>query len=587
MIGREEGNGGCAMAAATAMKKRRIEEEEARTLASQIPDDKEGLLEFMDQRAKSIQLCKDQISILERKLAEERKLMEDAETKFLQLDRVESDSFSKGKPKVSGGTGSLLDEVKTANGTSSTPYVRGEKMEYETSAPRSRSEMDPSKLPPIILPPSFRRKASSASVRSEVSESAQAQPAVRRSYSFPREEAKRSHSTISNGVVREVQARDSHTDKGFAKPRIRVSSNISGQARQEKSEFNGNDELIALIGRSSLRPTIKSRTVAVLPSGHTKRMRSVAVSLSNRDLFATSALDCVVHFWKLHSNSRSSPTLFNTVNRVGLDQKRWAEDIAWHPLRTELFSVYTADEGHAQISTIYLNEARESCDSKFLKDRPHSKGLINRIMFTPWDDPCFITGGCDHAVVLWREQRERHAWKSRLLHRDLHSSSVMGVAGMRHNNLVLSCGDDRRLVGFDARAEKTTFQHKLDNRCTNLLPNPRDVNLVMVHTRQLDRQLRLYDVRLPQTELFSFGWKQESSESQSALINQSWSPDGLHISSGSSDPVIHIFDIRYNAPSPSLSIKAHKKRVFKAEWQSSQQLVSISSDLEIGIHKLW
>lgn len=106
--------------------------------------------------------------------------------------------------------------------------------------------------------------------------------------------------------------------------------------------------------------------------------------------------------------------------------------------------------------------------------------------------------------------------------------------------------------------------------------------------RQLDRQLRLYDVRLPQTELFSFGWKQESSESQSALINQSWSPDGLHISSGSADPVIHIFDIRYNAPSPSLSIKAHKKRVFKAEWHSSLQLlVSISSDLEIGIHKLW
>lgn len=135
----------------------------------------------------------------------------------------------------------------------------------------------------------------------------------------------------------------------------------------------------------------------------------------------------------------------------------------------------------------------QSCDSKFLKDRPHSKGLINRIMFTPWDDPCFITGGCDHAVVLWREQqRERNAWKSRLLHKDLHSSSVMGVAGMRHNNLVLSCGDDRRLVGFDARAEKTTFQHKLDNRCTNLLPNPRDVNLVMVHTRYNSKLLDLY-----------------------------------------------------------------------------------------------
>ncbi|CAH8390080.1 unnamed protein product [Eruca vesicaria subsp. sativa] len=584
--------------AAAAMKKRRIqeEEEEANTLSTQMPDDKEGLLEFMDQRAKSIQHCKDQIQIFETKLAEERKLMADAETKFLQIDRVESDTFFKTKPNVAGKTGTLFsipefrsegDKVKktASNGTSTSQHVCGEtKMEYEeTSTPLPRSEKNPSKLPSILLPPSFKRKAS-APVRPEVNETTQAaQPTVtRRSFSFPREEGKR-----SNEVVREAQA---HIDKGFAKPRMRVSSNISGgQARQDKSEFHGHDELIALIGRSSLRPKIESRIVSMLPSGHTKRMRSLAVSLSNRDLFATSALDCVVHFWKLQSN-RSSATLFKTVNRVGLDQKRWAEDIAWHPHRSELFSVYTADDGHAQVSSSYLNQARESCESKFLKDRPHSKGLINRIMFTPWDDdPCFITGGCDHAVVLWREQcGERNAWKSRLLHRDLHSSSVMGVAGMRHkNHLVLSCGDDKRFVGFDARAEKATFTHRLDNRCTNLLPNPRDVNLVMVHTRQLDRQLRLYDVRLPQTELFSFGWKQESSESQSALINQSWSPDGLHISSGSSDPVIHIFDIRYNAPSPSLSIKAHKRRVFKAEWQSSQQLVSISSNLEIGIHKIW
>ena len=52
------------------MKIRRFEEEEAEenVLATQIPNDKECLLEFMDQRAKSIQLCKDQISILERKV---------------------------------------------------------------------------------------------------------------------------------------------------------------------------------------------------------------------------------------------------------------------------------------------------------------------------------------------------------------------------------------------------------------------------------------------------------------------------------------------------------------------------------------
>jgi WD40 repeat protein len=599
---------------------------------------------------------------LDRKLAEERKLMADAEAKFLQIDRVGNGIFSKSKPKAPGKTGSILGIAEFWNEGNKT------KTANENSTPQSPSEMESLKLPSIILPPSFKRRAS-ATVRAEVNETTQAQPMATRDYNIPREdtcgpEAKRPRSipdevvretqdrdketqpmatrgydvpkedksgpearrlrSIPDEVVRESQGRDNaaqpmatrdsnvpkedksgldkrsrsipnevaqapdnHTNKDLAKPRIRVSSNISQQGQQEKSEFRGHDELIALIGRSSLRPTIEGRTAGMLPSCHTKRMRSLALSPSNRELFATSALDGAVHFWKLQSD-RSTATLFKTVNRVAVDQKKWAEDIAWHPHKNALFSVYTADDGHPQISAIYLNEAGERCESQFMEDRPHSKGLINRIMFTPWDDPCFITGGSDHAVVLWRDQCENNAWKPTLLHRDLHSSAVMGVTGMRHNNHVLSCGDDRRFVGFDAREEKVTFKHRLDNRCTNIMPNPRDVNLVMVNTRQLDRQLRLYDVRLPQTELFSFGWKQESSESQSALINQSWSPDGLHISSGSADPVIHIFDIRYNAPSPSLSMKAHKKRVFKAEWHSSYPLlVSISSDLAIGIHKLW
>lgn len=59
----------------------------------------------------------------------------------------------------------------------------------------------------------------------------------------------------------------------------------------------------------------------------------------------------------LPSLSRSSASLFKTVNRVAVDQKKWAEDIAWHPHKNALFSVYTADECHAQISAIYLNEA--------------------------------------------------------------------------------------------------------------------------------------------------------------------------------------------------------------------------------------
>lgn len=114
-----------------------------------------------------------------------------------------------------------------------------------------------------------------------------------------------------------------------------------------------------------------------------------------------------------------------------------------------------------------------------------------------------------------------------------------------------------------------------------------EVILTCLICRTPGRQLRLFDIRLRQTEIHAFGWKQESSESQSALINQAWSPDGLYITSGSADPMIHIFDIRYTANKPSQSIKAHQKRVFKAEWlHSVPLLISISSDLNIGLHKI-
>jgi WD40 repeat protein len=100
------------------------------------------------------------------------------------------------------------------------------------------------------------------------------------------------------------------------------------------------------------------------------------------------------------------------------------------------------------------------------------------------------------------------------------------------------------------------------------------------------QQLRLFDIRVQRTELHTFGWKQEVSDSQSALIDQTWSQNGYYIASGSTDPKIHIFDIRYNSKEPSQSIKAHQKRVLKAAWHHTLPLlISISSDLNIGLHR--
>ncbi|KAI3521099.1 hypothetical protein L1887_10558 [Cichorium endivia] len=134
-------------------------------------------------------------------------------------------------------------------------------------------------------------------------------------------------------------------------------------------------------------------------------------------------------------------------------------------------------------------------------------------------------------------------------------------------------------------------QHKRKLRSLVLCPTNDQLFVTRSHANLISitpqRQLRLFDIRMKHTEIHEFGWKQESSMSQSALISQAWSPDGLYLTSGSADPVIHIFDIRFNANQPSQSIKAHQKRVFKAAWHHSLPLlISISSDLSIGLHRI-
>ncbi|XP_022134734.1 uncharacterized protein LOC111006933 isoform X2 [Momordica charantia] len=345
-------------------------------------------------------------------------------------------------------------------------------------------------------------------------------------------------------------------------------------------------ELIPLVRSSSSPLTAQCDRSYYFSSQHKRKMRSLAPCPVNDQLFVTSALDGMINLWQVQYKG-SSASLLCTTDCMSQKQRRWPEDIAWHPDGNSLFSVYSADSGDSQISILKFNKTKERASVIFLEDKPYVKGIINSISFLPWESVPFITGGSDHAVILWSMKDKKNTWKPELLHRDLHSSAVMGVSGMQLKQIVLSAGADKRILGFDVQVGSVLFKHQLESKCMSVLPNPCDFNLFMVQTGSPEKQLRLFDIRSKQKEVHGFGWKQESSESQSALINQAWSPDGLHLTSGSADPVIHVFDIRYNSHMPSCSIKAHQKRVFKAVWlHSLPLLISISSDLNIGLHKM-
>ncbi|XP_062091508.1 uncharacterized protein LOC133797577 isoform X2 [Humulus lupulus] len=528
-------------------------------------EQEEALVALIEHRTREVQHLHHRLSYYQSQLEEAEKRLLDSETKLARLrGAVPSKKY------IDNGDKSIKLERRSVspvhqNESSSKQLhsksivdngIKSVKVERRSSSPVRNNENSSRKQlqsKPELLIPAVTPKTS--------------EPLMLSGSKTSRSSAAQASSSVSNLSNSAVKARGDKSSRVYSE---RETTKTQEKGTKRKFEQKEHKELIPLVRNSSKPCIIRCDTSNHISSQHKRKLRALALCPVNDQLFVTS----------------SGASLLSTTECASQKQRRWPEDIAWHPDGNSLFSAYSADGGDSQISVLDLNRTQGRARVTFLDDKPHVKGIINSIIFMPWENAQFVTGGSDHAVMLWKE-KDDNVWKSTALHRNFHSSAVMGVAGMQQKHIVLSVGADKRIIGFDANVGRAEFKHQIESKCMSVLPNPCDFNLFMVHAGTLERQLRLFDIRLRQTEIHAFGWKQESSESQSALINQSWSPDGLYITSGSADPMIHIFDIRYNASKPSQSIRAHHKRVFKAVWlQSLPLLVSISSDLNIGLHKV-
>lgn len=525
--------------------------EEVKEEEYSLAEQEEALVALFEHRTKEVEHLKKKLTYYKSQLEEAEKRLHDSE---VQLARLRSRHNGTG-------TGKAINDDSRDMKVENRPTSTGHN-DKSGSRPQAQSRpqlLIPAVNPKIAQPP----KSTESSVKTSIGLGNRSSTSV---------------STQSNSVGK--LKRDTSPQSIVDNKTIE----LRDKGLKRKLEQKEHKDLIPLIRSCSSPSVVRFQVGCLISSQHKRKLRSLALCPVNDQLFATSALDGVVNLWQVQAKG-SSASLLSTTDCVSPKQRRWPEDIAWHPHGDRLFSVYSADGGDSQISILSLNSSQKKVT--FLEEKPHLKGIINSIEFMPYDDLCFATGGSDHAVVLWSDKDGVNLWKPKPLHRNLHSSAVMGVAGIQQKQILLSVGADKRIIGFDLQTGRADYRHQIESKCMSVLPNPSDFNLFMVQTGTAEKQLRLFDIRLRQTEIHAFGWKQESSDSQSALINQAWSPDGLYLTSGSADPVIHIFDIRYNGRKPSQSVKAHQKRVFKAVWHHSLPLVvSISSDLHIGLHKI-
>ncbi|KAL3835410.1 hypothetical protein ACJIZ3_010146 [Penstemon smallii] len=271
-------------------------------------------------------------------------------------------------------------------------------------------------------------------------------------------------------------------DKARRIPPDKEAMETQDRGTKRKIEQKEHKDVIQLISKRPSPSLIKFQNSCFLPCHHKRKLRSLVLCPTNDQLFVTSALDGVVNLWQVQGRG-SSANLLSATDCQSDKQKRWPEDIAWHPQGNKLFSVYSQDGGDSQVSILNLNKGKEKTRIKFLEDKPHARGIINSIIFTPWDDACFVTGGSDHAVILWNEKDGGDdSWRPKALHRSHHSSAVMGVAGMLHKKVVMSVGADKRIIGFDVVTGRADYKHQIENKCMSVLPNPCDFNLFMVQT---------------------------------------------------------------------------------------------------------
>lgn len=64
-----------------------------------------------------------------------------------------------------------------------------------------------------------------------------------------------------------------------------------------------------------------------------------------------------------------------------------------------------------------------------------------------------MTGGSDHQIILWQKGKR---YTNRALN-TTHTSAILGLTSHSDGVQLLSCGSDRRVLGFDMNAQTQAF----------------------------------------------------------------------------------------------------------------------------------
>lgn len=220
----------------------------------------------------------------------------------------------------------------------------------------------------------------------------------------------------------------------------------------------------------------------------------------------------------------------------------------------------------------------DTVKGKRVKKLSGHSGVVNSVHVSRRGDPLIVSGSDDSAVMLW-DARER----SCILALDS-SYPVTAVSFSDDEQYFFSGGIDNVIKTWDLRMNQIvyTLEGHTDT-ITGLSVSP-DGSFLL--SNSMDNTLRSWDVRP-----FVNGSRAHKSFAgvqhnfQKTLLKCGWSADGTKVSAGSSDQIVHIFDVE--TEEELYHLPGHKGSVNEVTFHPKEPIIgSCSSDNSIYLGEL-
>ncbi|CAA0811298.1 transducin family protein / WD-40 repeat family protein [Striga hermonthica] len=310
------------------------EESNEEKLGEQIRNEQEeALVALIEHRTKEVEHLRQRISYYKSQLDEAEKRLEDTQTKLVRLRGWSEEKSSKNS---SNGRDEAKFERKAQSPSQkqSPPHLQDAMKKPSVDNPDrgnySKNKIQPK--PPLVIPTVKAKEPGNKPCGVSGSGPPSTSSALTIANSLTKLKGENTHKTSAEQEDVEIQPKGT----------------------KRKIEQKEHVDLIPLVAKNSSPVTIRCHGGPLLSSQHKRKLRSLALCPTNDQLFVTSALDGMVNLWQLQGRG-SCADLLSSTDCQSDKQRRWPEDIAWHPHGNKVFSVYSADGGDSQISILNLN----------------------------------------------------------------------------------------------------------------------------------------------------------------------------------------------------------------------------------------